>query len=353
MTWHRWGDAWVDPRPLALARIAIGAVMAISMLRMLLLGWPDQFYHQPIYHFQYYGFGWITPPGHGWLEATIVIAALAGCAVACGVWTRRCAGTFAILFTWIELCDQSTYLNHYYLVSLLAVLLAWLPSAATWSVDARLRSRSGREPMRVYARHLYLLRAQIVVVYSCAGLAKIHADWLIDGMPLHVWLARFGDAPLIGGLLEARATAVAASWCGMLYDLLIPWLLLWRRTHSVAMVGVVTFHIITWLLFPIGMFPWIMIASSLVFWPTDNEQWQNKHLHRPPVSPQWHYRAGTVVTVTWLVVQMLWPWRYLLHVGDALARAGISIWLARDGDGESGAGAVSRHRARYRPHSLC
>ncbi len=46
-------------------------------------------------------------------------------------------------------------------------------------------------------------------------------------------------------------------------------LLLWRRTRLVAWVAVVAFHVATWLLFPIGVFPWLMIGVTTIFFEPD------------------------------------------------------------------------------------
>ena len=55
------------------------------------------------------------------------------------------------------------------------------------------------------------------------------------------------------------------SWGGMLYDLSIPFLLFYRKTRLYGFALVVFFHVFTAVLFPIGMFPYIMIVSALIF----------------------------------------------------------------------------------------
>ena len=42
-----------------------------------------------------------------------------------------------------------------------------------------------------------------------------------------------------------------------------------KRTRVVAYAALVVFHVLTGALFPIGMFPVIMIVSALVFFPPD------------------------------------------------------------------------------------
>ena len=54
----------------------------------------------------------------------------------------------------------------------------------------------------------------------------------------------------------------------MIYDISIPFLLFFSKTRITAFFLVVVFHLLTVILFPIGMFPYIMITSSLIFFST-------------------------------------------------------------------------------------
>src|SRR6185436_2691185 len=57
-------------------------------------------------------------------------------------------------------------------------------------------------------------------------------------------------------------------------------LLLWRRSRPLAFAALVTFHLTTMRLFQLGMFPWIMMASSLVFLPPDGPRQLAARLRR-------------------------------------------------------------------------
>ena len=61
------------------------------------------------------------------------------------------------------------------------------------------------------------------------------------------------------------------SWGGFAFDLTIPLWLLWKRSRPLAYLAVVGFPAATGLLFNIGMFPWVMIALTPIFfdasWP--------------------------------------------------------------------------------------
>jgi hypothetical protein len=82
-------------------------------------------------------------------------------------------------------------------------------------------------------------------------------------MPLKIWLPN-NNLPLIGSLLNETGT-LCFSWTGAIYDLGIVLLLLFKRTRLFGFILVVVFHVLTKILFPIGVFPYVMIISSLIF----------------------------------------------------------------------------------------
>lgn len=263
----RWFSAPVDIASLAAFRVLFGLVMAAGMIRFLAKGWVSEIYLRPQFHFPYEGFEWIRPWPDLWMLVHFVGLAILALMIAAGLFFRAAAVLFCVGFAYVELIDQTAYLNHYYLVSLFSGLLIFLPAHRAWSVDAWLNPSLKRDAAPAYA--LNLLRFQIAVVYLFAGLAKLNSDWLIRAQPLRIWLAARSDVPWIGSWLQEEWVAYAASWFGAFYDLTIVFFLLRRRTRFLAFLAVVIFHVATWLFFNIGMFPWIMIASSTLFLPSN------------------------------------------------------------------------------------
>jgi vitamin K-dependent gamma-carboxylase len=267
-------DARVDAASLAVFRMLFGLLLAGSMVRFLALGWVDEFYVAPTFHFTWALAPWAAP-WPGWLmHAHFVALAILGCAIAVGYRYRVCAALFFLGFTYVELLDKTTYLNHYYLVSLLTGLLVVIPAHRAWSFDSW--GRGGPLPT-VPVWTLNLMRFQIAVVYLFAGLAKLNHDWLMTAQPMRMWLAARSDLAIIGPFLASEPLAYAFSWLGAAYDLSIVFLLLRRRTRPLAYVSVLIFHAMTAVLFPIGMFPWIMTVATLVFFSPD---WPRRWLQR-------------------------------------------------------------------------
>ena len=259
------GSRPVSGASAAAFRIAFGTLGVIAVIRFAARGWIDEFYIAPEHHFTYSGFWWVQPwPGWG-MYAHFALLGVAALGVALGYRYRLSIAAFFLLFTYVELLDKTTYLNHYYLVSLLSFLMLFMPLHRTASFDARRSPHplNGTVPVWV----VWVLRSQLAAVYFFSGIAKLNPDWLFHAQPLRIWLYNSSDVLLIGALLREPWTAWAMSWMGAAFDLTIIGWLLWRRSRPWAYAVVVVFHVLTWLLFPIGMFPWIMMTAALIFFP--------------------------------------------------------------------------------------
>jgi hypothetical protein len=141
--------------------------------------------------------------------------------------------------------------------------MIFLPAHAAFSVDAYKNPAKAFDKVPRYT--VDIIKLLLTIVYFYAGLAKLNSDWLIDAMPLKIWLPANADLPLIGPLLVKPWAAYAFSYIGAVYDLIIVFLLLNRRTRLMGFVLVVVFHLLTRILFPIGVFPYVMIVSALIF----------------------------------------------------------------------------------------
>lgn len=302
----RWLRTWpsafrrIPAASLAAFRILFGLLMAGAMVRVLAKGWVDTVFLAPAFHFHYPGFDWVRPLPAGLLHALVAGLAVCALGMAAGFFHRACAGLFFLGFTYLELIERANYLNHYWLVTLLAGLCAVLPLHQQWSWDAA-RGRVARDDCAP-AWMLWLLRFQVGVVYVFAGLAKLNADWLLRAEPLRTWLAARADVPLLGPWLAELWVAFAMSWAGAAYDLGIVAALLCTRTRPLAYATVVFFHVVTALLFPIGLFPWLMMVAATLFFPPD---WPRRLL---PLGSRRREEADSAATEPVRLLTSATPW---------------------------------------------
>lgn len=304
----------VDAASLAVFRIGFGALLFVLTLRYLVNGWVSEYFLEPAHLFKYWGFAWVKPLPAVGMYAVFGLMLLCALGVLFGYRYRLSVAGFGLLFAYQHLLDKTNYLNHYYLVGCVCALMAWLPLARVWSVDAR-RAAASDDTAPAYA--LWALRAQFGLVYVFGGLAKLNADWLLRGQPLSFWLERKSELWLIGAYVTEPRLATFMSWAGAVFDLSVVPLLLWRRTRPFAYVAVLVFHLLTAQLFSIGMFPYLMMWGTLLFF---SPSWPRRLL--PRVRPQLVVRPITTsryalpLLGAYFAVQLALPLRHWAYPGD-------------------------------------
>ncbi|HTB53097.1 MAG TPA: HTTM domain-containing protein [Ferruginibacter sp.] len=313
--------------PLAVLRMAFGAIMLYSTIRFIVKGWIYDFYIAPKVYFPFYGFEWIKPLPAIAMYAVFTIMAIACFFILIGFLYRIAITTFFTCFVYVELIDKTYYLNHYYFVSIITFLLLLVPAHRYFSIDVI------RKPLlkvtQVPAWTINIFKWQLCLVYFLAGLSKLNYDWMIEAMPLKIWLPANAYVPLIGTLLTKTWVAYLFSWFGAFFDLFIGFFLLYKPTRKIAYVFVVIFHVFTGWLFKIGMFPYIMIFVTVIFFSEEVHlqfiRWlrtifNKKYLQENEMqaslvfSPARKKVLYSLLSV-YILLQLLLPFRYLLYPG--------------------------------------
>jgi hypothetical protein len=295
------------------------------MVRFVAFGWVDELFVRPSFRFKYLGFEWVDALPPGAMHALFWALAGLALAVAAGFLFRLSALLFAFGFVYLELVDVTNYLNHYYLAGLLAFLLFLSPAHRAFSLDALLAKAP---PSATVPRFwLWFLRFQVGVVYVFAGLHKAHADWLFHAQPLRIWLGSHGDFPVLGPLFSEPWTPYVMSWAGFLFDTTIVGWLSFRKTRPFAYAAVIGFHALTGALFPIGMFPVIMVLAALVFFEPNWPRRLLSSISRKRASaaeacvvatpgPSRLRTAALLVALGYAAIMLLVPLRFLAYGGN-------------------------------------
>jgi hypothetical protein len=322
---YRYLNKKQDSSSLAIFRLGFGFLMLYSVIRIWSKGWIESLYLQPSFHFSYLGFEWVKPIDN-YTYLIFLVCAISSFFVAIGYKYRYSVILLFLSFTYIELMDKTTYLNHYYLVSLISFLMIFLPANASYSLDSFIRNKSFK---LIPKWNVDALKLMICIVYFYAGIAKINSDWLLEAQPLKIWLTSKYDLPILGNtIFQMDWIHIFFSWSGMFYDLLIAFILLNKNTRPFGFILVVLFHVMTAILFPsIGMFPYIMITCSIIFFEPETHK---KILDRTFVIIKnplnkiksikvYNYRNTKVVQTLMIVffsIQLLFPFRYFLYPGE-------------------------------------
>ncbi|WP_455223468.1 HTTM domain-containing protein [Kaarinaea lacus] len=322
----------VDSLFLVVFRIGFAVIMFWEVIRYWSNDWIRLFYIEPDLHFKYYGFEWVQPwPGDGMYYHFIALGILA-IFIGVGFLYRLSSLLFFLAFSYVFFLDQARYLNHFYMVMLISFLLVILPANRSFSLDAKLWPKLHSH--RVPAWTLWILRAQLEIIYIYAGLVKINEDWL-NLEPLRMWLSTRSDMPLMGYLFtQDWAIAIAAYGVILLHVIGAP-LLLWKRTRLTVFIIYAAFHTLNHFTFNIGIFPWLTLFGTLVFFDPDWPRQLKARIAKlfkpanqevatvdsaindyPIIAPNILIQNSLLIFFSvWLSYQVLFPLRHFLYPG--------------------------------------
>ena len=327
----KWSYAETSIAPLVVFRIIFGLMMFFGILRFWLKGWIHDFFIKPDYFFHYFGFEWVKPVGEYGMYIIFALLLISSLFIALGFFYRISSFLFFLFFTYVELIDVTNYLNHYYFISLVSFLMCFLPANRSFSVDM-MRSHPNKTLKSIPNWTLGILKFQLGLVYFFSGIAKLNYDWLFDAMPMSIWLQSKTHWPLLGSLFTEKWVAYSCSWAACVFDLTVAFFLLSKRYRLIAYFILVIFHVITGLMFPIGMFPWIMILATLIFFSQDfheriivflrsifnkqEKQEKESTVNNFSVLNGFKRNVLSAFLIIYVLIQMLVPFRYLLYPGD-------------------------------------
>lgn len=313
----------IDNASLVAFRIVLAGCLLFEHLRFWTSGIWKQEFHDTVFHLKYYGFAWVEALPPGGLNV-VYLALTASCVmVLIGAFYRVGAVIMFSSWTYLFLLDATTYRNHHYLLCLLALFLIFLPANRNFSIDARRNPSIRTDTTPRWT--VDLLRFQMLVVYFFAGVAKFDPDW-VTGRVIKTIFAAEDHPQAVAEFLQQDWVALFFAWSGLLFDLLVGFALLWKRTRLWAFLAAASFHLTNGLfLVSVGIFPWFALLASTIFfepnWPrtvlskffTDMRRIVPLPDARPTLTRQ-HYAIASVLVI-YAAIQIALPFRQHLYPG--------------------------------------
>jgi len=317
---NKWLFTQIDNSALVVFRIIFGLLIALEAIGAIFTGWIRRSLIEPQETFNFIGFDFLQPlPGNGMLYYYALMG-LFGLLVMIGYKYRISIIAYTIMWTGVYLMQKSSYNNHYYLLMLLCIIMSFLPANRFAAIDSRNNPslRSISMPRWVWL----VIVLQMWIVYTYAAVAKFYPDWLNGSFPSvlmrskqHYWL--------VGEFLQQQWVHYSIASFGLLFDLLIIPLLLWRKTRIFAFVAAVFFHLFNSFIFHIGIFPYLALAITLFFFPSEKiNKWflRNKKEYynlNEIIIPSFR-KPLLVILSGWFIVQIALPLRHHFFQDDVL-----------------------------------
>ncbi|NNC90411.1 MAG: HTTM domain-containing protein [Akkermansiaceae bacterium] len=255
-----------DIASLVFFRVGFGLLMLYEVARYADQERVASYWADPTFNFSYFLADWVKPlPGDG-LHHLWALFGLCALLIALGAFYRVATAVFCLIFSYFVLLEESKYMNHFYFICLVSFLMIFIPAHRSFSVDALLRPRIRSRTAPAWGR--WSLCAMMGIVYFYGGLAKLTPDWL-QCEPMRFWLANRIDYPILGKYVQEEWYVHLFSYGGLIFDLSVVPLLIWKRTRMLAFLWAVSFHLLNKWMFGVGIFPWLSIAATTLFFRPD------------------------------------------------------------------------------------
>jgi len=322
-------DTPTDTASVVLLRIVFGLLMFWEMVIFYYNGWIRELYARPQFHFQYEWFQWLRPLPEEAIYLLFASLALLSLMIALGLFYRISTLLFFLGYSYFFLVERAIYNNHYYLICLLSFMLILAPLNRSWSLDV-LRGAVAHTD-KLPALWLWIFRLHMGIVYFYGGIAKFDHDWL-NGLATRKLMGEGNQGTFLEPLMQYEWVPYFYAWSGMLFDLLIPFLMLWKQTRNVTFVAVIIFHTNNNFVFSIGVFPVLASMLTLIYfdagfprkiipgkikkWLSGEYQKQLLARNQPISTTQSQTRPFILVFLgIYILIQLLVPFRHLTYPG--------------------------------------
>lgn len=303
----------IDNIQLILFRIVFGILLFWHCIEAMVTDFVDKNFILPKQTFSHIGMEWLQPlPGNG-MYYYFGLMAVCGIFIWIGLFYRYSLGLFTILWSAVYFMQKTAYNNHFYLLILICVIMLFLPANKSHSVDVRLNPSERAETMPKWC--LVVLILQITIVYFFSTVAKLYSGWL-DGSFVKELLLRHA-IPAFGNLYQQKWFPLFIAYSGLLFDLLIVPLLLWKKTRKYAFAASIFFHLFNKTHLGIGIFPFLALSFSILFFPTE---FFRKYFKSSGTISNYVTKKNILLYffIPFFIIQLMLPLRHWFIKGDVL-----------------------------------
>lgn len=316
---NRWLFTQIDNSSLIIFRVFFGFLIAAEAIGAIFTGWVKRTMIEPDFTFNFIGFEFLQPlPGYG-MYFYFAIMGIFGLLVMIGYKYRWSMIGYTVMWAGVYFMQKSSYNNHYYLLLLLCIVMSVLPASNYFSIDVKQNPLLKKISMPRWV--VLAIIAQLWIVYTYASVAKLYPDWLDFTVAKNLMAGR-ANYPIVGPILQGHWAHISVAYFGILFDLLIIPLLLWRRARLAAFCFSIFFHLFNSIVFQIGIFPYLSLAFTVFFF-------SKERIHKVFMKKKEFYSGNEIIvpsykkilitfSIIWFAIQIALPLRHWFIPGDVL-----------------------------------
>jgi vitamin K-dependent gamma-carboxylase len=257
----------IDASVVSAYRIIFGLFMIYQMIYYFNLNYTYQFITGPELLFHYSELSFLPVLSAGLLKAIHITLLLAAVCITLGFLYRYAMVLYFLGFSYFSFIDKTLYNNHLYLIALIAFVMIFIKADRKFSVRQWISGNDSRT--EIPAWNQYILIFIISLPYFFGGIAKLSPNWLNTELPQIIIDQSQGS--FLHGILPNSILVPFITYGGLVYDLGVVFLLLYKRTRILAVLLVVLFNITnnSVLFNDIGIFPFFMVCSVILFFDAE------------------------------------------------------------------------------------
>ncbi|MFT4697699.1 MAG: vitamin K-dependent gamma-carboxylase [Flavobacteriaceae bacterium] len=330
----------IDASIVATFRIVFGCFMTYQVFTFIKIDFVYQFMTGPEILFPYQELSFLKPLSKSILKVLNLGLLFSAVFIAIGFLYRYAMIFFFVVFTYFTFIDATLYNNHLYLISLIAFVMIFINADNKYSVKSILSKNENLNFIPAWNK--YLLIFLISLPYIFGGIAKLSPNWLNTDLPQIIIDSSRGN--ILNSLFSDRFLDLFITYGGIIYDLLIVFILLNKRTRIIGVILVLIFNLTNnFILFnDIGIFPFFMICSTILFFNTSKvsrflerlfskkvnteeldefeesvEEVKIEETENPP-ELKWNVsrRLVSFLLILFMIFHLAMPFRYLLYTDN-------------------------------------
>ncbi|MCA8990643.1 MAG: HTTM domain-containing protein [Planctomycetaceae bacterium] len=269
------------PYALALVRILFPLALLVGVI-------PRWFHVRELYSLDgaptpfWEGYGYqdlpiIFSPWIAMAAYTVMVCCL--CTMSLGWQTRFSTIVVLVLYPYFGLTDYLSTLTKYTVVAThILLLLSMSGCGRVWSIDAWLAGDA--QPQKAAAWPRRLMQILIAVVYLGAAVTKLRMPEYLSGDLMRFWMltnTNFAN-PLGEWFSTNQVSIVAMCYITLIWEIVFPFLC-WRGLTRTVVLGLgVFFHILTFFMLGLLVFPLVYIAVYCAFLNEEEASWLGSKL---------------------------------------------------------------------------
>ena len=310
----------IDNTGLSLFRVVFGLLITLEAFGAIATGWVRRVFVDPDFTFNFIGFDFLQVLIGEGMYLYFVLMGILGIFVMLGYKYRIAMFSYAILWTTVYLMQKTSYNNHYYLMVLLCWIMAFLPVNKRYSLDVKFNSSFKSIAVSQWVKWVLVL--QVGIVFTYGSIAKWYPDW-IHGTAPGVLLQSKSHYYLIGDLLQQKWAHYTLAYFGIIFDLIVIPMLLYKKTRLLGFYLSLFFHLFNSIVFQVGIFPYMSIAFALFFFTSETIQKRFKLKKEIYIKNEWVYPKHNKnipigIFFLYFVIQLGLPLRHWAIKDDVL-----------------------------------